>query len=55
MSFAHLKNNTKDKWWQDPCLRKNVYHCVGLYFCVFYLGYVVSYSPHPLCTPLYTS
>lgn len=26
----------------DKCLRTNVLHCVGLYFCVFYLGYDAS-------------
>lgn len=42
MSFSHFKNNTDPKWWRDPCLRTNVLHCVGLYFCVFYLGYDAS-------------
>lgn len=40
--FSHLKNNTHPQWWKDPCLRKNVFHCVGLYFAVFYLGYDAS-------------
>jgi hypothetical protein len=39
MSFSHLRNNTNKKWWLDPCLRVNVVQCIGLYFCVFYLGY----------------
>ena len=40
--FSHLRNNTDPSWWRDPGLRKNVFHCVGLYFCVFYLGYDAS-------------
>ncbi|KAK4936141.1 hypothetical protein LTR10_022937 [Elasticomyces elasticus] len=40
--IATLRNNTNPTWWRDPCLRKNVFHCVGLYFCVFYLGYDAS-------------
>lgn len=40
--FSHLRNNTSPTWWRDPGLRKNVFHCVGLYFCVFYLGYDAS-------------
>ncbi|VUC28437.1 unnamed protein product [Clonostachys rosea] len=40
--FAHLTNNTNPVWYKDPGLRKNVYHCVGLYLCVFYLGYDAS-------------
>lgn len=39
MSFSHLENNTRSRWWRDPCLRVNVVQCIGLYFCVFYLGY----------------
>ncbi|KAK5728536.1 hypothetical protein LTR15_001672 [Elasticomyces elasticus] len=39
MSFGHLQNNTDPKWWRDPGLRINVLQCIGLYFCVFYLGY----------------
>lgn len=42
MHFAHLNNNTNSTWYRDPCLRRNVFHCVGLYFCVFYLGYDAS-------------
>ncbi|KAK5168857.1 uncharacterized protein LTR77_006166 [Saxophila tyrrhenica] len=42
MSFAHIPNNTNSRWWKDPCLRINVFHCIGLYFCVFYLGYDAS-------------
>ncbi|OAA65646.1 General substrate transporter [Niveomyces insectorum RCEF 264] len=38
-SFGHLRNNTKPQWWNDPCLRRNVLQCIGLYFAVFYLGY----------------
>ncbi|KAJ9613881.1 hypothetical protein H2200_002017 [Cladophialophora chaetospira] len=34
--------NTNPSWWKDPGLRVNVLHCVGLYFCVFYLGYDAS-------------
>ncbi|OAA63401.1 General substrate transporter [Niveomyces insectorum RCEF 264] len=42
MSFSHLRNNTNASWWKDPCLRLNVFHCLGLYLCVFYLGYDTS-------------
>ncbi|OQU94098.1 hypothetical protein CLAIMM_00510 isoform 2 [Cladophialophora immunda] len=35
-------NNTNPSWWRDPGLRVNVVHCIGLYFCVFYLGYDAS-------------
>ncbi|CAK7212581.1 hypothetical protein SEUCBS140593_001551 [Sporothrix eucalyptigena] len=38
-SFGHLQNNTAPQWWKDPCLRNNVFQCIGLYFAVFYLGY----------------
>lgn len=41
-SFATLQNNTDPTWWRDAGLRKNVFHCVGLYFAVFYLGYDAS-------------
>lgn len=40
--FTTLSNNTNSTWWKDAGLRKNVFHCVGLYFCVFYLGYDAS-------------
>lgn len=36
--YAHLKNNTHRTWYKDAGLRKNVWHCVGFYFAVFYLG-----------------
>ncbi|KAM0495210.1 hypothetical protein D7B24_001378 [Verticillium nonalfalfae] len=42
MHFSHLSNNTNPTWWKNAGLRKNVYHCAGLYFCVFYLGYDAS-------------
>jgi MFS family permease len=42
MHFKTLQNNTKDCWWRDPGLRRNVIHCCGLYFGVFYLGYDAS-------------
>jgi len=41
-NFSRLQNNTLPVWYKDPGLRKNVFHCVGLYFCVFYLGYDAS-------------
>ncbi|PSK37359.1 High-affinity glucose transporter [Elsinoe australis] len=41
-SWKDYKNNTDPSWWRDPGLRRNVYQCVGLYFCVFYLGYDAS-------------
>jgi len=41
-TFSQLKNNTNPSWWKDPGLRVNVLHCIGLYFCVFYLGYDAS-------------
>lgn len=34
--------NTDRRWWKDPCLRLNIFHCTGLYWCVFYLGYDAS-------------
>lgn len=40
--FSTLKNNTNPTWYKDAGLRKNVLHCVGLYFAVFYLGYDAS-------------
>lgn len=40
--LSHIKNNTNETWYKDPCLRKNVWHCVGFYFAVFYLGYDAS-------------
>ena len=41
-NYSHLRNNTNPVWYKDAGLRKNVFHCVGLYFCVFYLGYDAS-------------
>lgn len=35
-------DNTNKLWIKDPALRINVLHCIGLYFCVFYLGYDAS-------------
>lgn len=35
---AYLQNNTNPKWWLDPCLRRNVLHCLGISLCVYYLG-----------------
>ncbi|WWC64939.1 uncharacterized protein I303_107553 [Kwoniella dejecticola CBS 10117] len=37
--FLDIPNNTAAAWWKDPGLRKNVFHCLGCCFCVFYLGY----------------
>lgn len=37
-----IEQNTNSRWWKDPCLRLNVFHCTGLYWCVFYLGYDAS-------------
>ncbi|BEJ12731.1 hypothetical protein CspHIS471_0211910 [Cutaneotrichosporon sp. HIS471] len=34
-----VPNNTNPKWYKDKGIRKNVYHCMGLCLCVFYLGY----------------
>ncbi|KAL1853092.1 hypothetical protein VTK73DRAFT_9108 [Phialemonium thermophilum] len=42
LTFGQFRNNTNPRWWKDPGLRINVLHCVGLYFCVFYLGYDAS-------------
>lgn len=39
-SFAQIRNNTNPRWWRDAGLRLNVFHCVILYFCVFYLGLI---------------
>ncbi|VUC29053.1 unnamed protein product [Clonostachys rosea] len=41
-AYRQYRNNTDPKWWRDPGLRTNVFHCAGLYFCVFYLGYDAS-------------
>ncbi|KAI1344255.1 general substrate transporter [Xylariaceae sp. FL0016] len=40
--LSHLRNNTNPTWWKDAGLRRNVLHCVGFYFGVFYLGYDAS-------------
>ncbi|KAL2865085.1 putative MFS sugar transporter [Aspergillus lucknowensis] len=40
--FSQYRNNTHKTWWKDPCLRWNVFHCVCLYWAVFYLGYDAS-------------
>ncbi|KAF5610118.1 hexose transporter [Fusarium subglutinans] len=42
LHYAHLKNNTHPTWYKDSGLRKNVWHCVGFYFAVFYLGFDAS-------------
>jgi len=42
MAFTRLQNNTHATWYKDAGLRKNVFHCVGLYMAVFYLGYDAS-------------
>lgn len=42
MHFMSLKNNTHPTWYKDPGLRRNVWHCVGFYFAVFYLGFDAS-------------
>ncbi|KAF5640163.1 hexose transporter [Fusarium sp. NRRL 25303] len=42
LHYAHLKNNTHSTWYKDSGLRKNVWHCVGFYFAVFYLGFDAS-------------
>jgi len=39
-AYTRYRNNTNPQWWKDAGLRVNVLHCAGLYFCVFYLGYV---------------
>jgi hypothetical protein len=43
--YAHLKNNTHGTWYKDAGLRKNVWHCVGFYFAVFYLGVCLDNRP----------
>jgi MFS family permease len=40
--FSKYQNNTNPTWYKDAGLRKNVLHCIGLYFCVFYLGFDAS-------------
>lgn len=42
MHFMSLKNNTHPTWYKDAGLRMNVWHCVGFYFAVFYLGFDAS-------------
>ncbi|KDN70328.1 hypothetical protein CSUB01_11580 [Colletotrichum sublineola] len=57
--FAKYQNNTHPTWYKDAGLRKNVLHCVGLYFCVFYLGFDASLmnvcSCRPSSTPFFAS
>ncbi|KAH8822939.1 hexose transporter-like protein [Flagelloscypha sp. PMI_526] len=38
-SYSQFTNNTSSAWWKDPCLRRNVLHCLGISLCVYYLGY----------------
>ncbi|OCF40544.1 sugar transporter [Kwoniella heveanensis CBS 569] len=37
--FNELANNTADKWWKDPGLRKSFLHIITLYTAVYSLGY----------------
>jgi hypothetical protein len=37
-TLAHVLRQCWDSWWRDPGLRMNVMHCMGLCFCVYYLG-----------------
>ncbi|KAJ3466416.1 hypothetical protein MRS44_003980 [Fusarium solani] len=39
VNFREVPNNTKSKWWLDPCLRWNMFHCVGLCGTLFFNGY----------------
>jgi hypothetical protein len=36
--WLKASDNAADSWWRDPGLRMNVMHCMGLCFCVYYLG-----------------
>ncbi|RSH92648.1 hypothetical protein EHS25_008093 [Saitozyma podzolica] len=38
-TFSDVPNNTASNWWRDDGLRRNVLHCMGCCFCVYYLGY----------------
>lgn len=38
-TYKVWKNNTHEKWWKDPGLRKNVAWCTVLYCGIFQLGY----------------
>lgn len=51
-SNADVSDNTKDKWWKDPCLRRNVRHCAGIGLCSYYLGCRSrrTYTPHTVST-----
>jgi hypothetical protein len=42
MLFMSLKTDTHEMWYKDSDLRKNIWHCVGFYFAVFYLGFDAS-------------
>lgn len=42
LSFHQHRNNTNRRWWLDAGLRVNVFHCIILFFAVFYLGYDAS-------------
>ncbi|KAH7127621.1 hexose transporter protein [Dactylonectria macrodidyma] len=39
INYKSVPNNTKDNWWEDPGLRKNVLYCVGLCGTLFFNGY----------------
>ncbi|KAL2838637.1 general substrate transporter [Aspergillus pseudoustus] len=38
-AYANVQNNANPKWWLDPGLRLNVYHCAGLCCTLFFNGY----------------
>ncbi|KAL2838641.1 hexose transporter protein [Aspergillus pseudoustus] len=38
-AFLQVPNAAADKWWKDPGLRKNVWHCLGLCGVTFMNGY----------------
>ena len=36
--YKDVRNNTKDKWWEDASLRMNIMYCVGLCGTLFFNG-----------------
>ncbi|KAI1075959.1 general substrate transporter [Whalleya microplaca] len=38
-SYKDVPNNSNSKWWFDPALRWNIFHCVGLCGTFFFNGY----------------
>jgi len=41
--YTTWQNNTHEKWWKDPGLKRTAYYCFVLYFAIFASGYDGSY------------